>query len=470
MKLRYWISGSVVVGITMFLVGLMFHVLGGYIAPDLELQYKNRVLFRDWNAWTSTYMVIHPFVYAPVFFAIFLHLRRASSLPAGINGGLIYGVGVFCAGSLPVFLVAFASFQVSVEVIATWVVQNLCQYLAAGIALGIVAEMMASHQSASQQLNSMRSQSRRVKRTVIRILGLLALLYVSTCVYFRETQVREILAPLAEIPTNPERMGMSYIPVSIPVLDNKNKKIGQLNAFWVPVENPEAPVFLYLHGQDATRGKHLEHTERFHQWGWNVLVIDYRGFGESFGDEQPSEAKVYEDALAALKYLKIDREFPSNKIFIYGHSLGGAVAIELATKPESGGTAGLIVESTFTSIQEMSTRRYHGLLRLLPVSFLLTQKFDSLSKISSVKLPILFIHGKEDKKVPFEMSGKMHKAAGGSHKLCLIDGAGHENCGSIGKVQYRKDLCEFVATCMNEAEPSDRDTGPVNRVPRAIEP
>ena len=100
-----------------------------------------------------------------------------------------------------------------------------------------------------------------------------------------------------------------------------------LYAFWVPVENPEAPVFLYLHGQDATRGKNLEHTERFHQYGWNVLVVDYRGFGESYGKEQPSEAKVYEDALAALKYLKIDRGFASKKIFIYGHSLGGAVAI-----------------------------------------------------------------------------------------------------------------------------------------------
>ncbi len=185
-------------------------------------------------------------------------------------------------------------------------------------------------------------------------------------------------------------------------------------------------------------------------WGWNVLVIDYRGFGESYGDEEPSEAKLYEDALAALKYLKVDRHIPPNKIFIYGHSLGGAVAIELATKKECSDTAGLIVESTFTSIQEMSALRYYGLLRLLPISLLLTEKFDSFSKISSVKLPILFIHGRDDRKVPFEMSEKLRVKAGGSHLLCSIDGAGHENCGSIGKVKYRRYLDEFVTACLNK--------------------
>lgn len=147
MNLRVWFSSSLAVGITMFLVGLMFHVLGAYIAPGLELQYKNRDLFRDWNAWTSTYMVIHPFVYASVFSAVFLRLQAAVSLPADIRGSLMYGAGVFCVGSLPVFLLVFASFRVPVEVIAAWVVQSFCQYLAAGIAVGIVADRMAMHRS-----------------------------------------------------------------------------------------------------------------------------------------------------------------------------------------------------------------------------------------------------------------------------------------------------------------------------------
>ncbi len=85
-------------------------------------------------------MLAHPFLYGSVFAAVFLALRKGSTFPAGIRGGLIYGAGVFSVGSLPVFVLAFASFQVSAEVIVTWIVQNLCQYLAAGIALGAVAD------------------------------------------------------------------------------------------------------------------------------------------------------------------------------------------------------------------------------------------------------------------------------------------------------------------------------------------
>ena len=147
MKLRVWFSSSIAAGTTMFLVGVVFHILGSYFASGLEQQYENRDLFRGWEGWTSTYMLIHPFIYAPVFASIFLGLRRASRFPSGIRGGLIYGAGVFCVGSLPVFLLAHASFQVSPEIMLTWIVQNFCQYLAAGIALGVLANSLASNGS-----------------------------------------------------------------------------------------------------------------------------------------------------------------------------------------------------------------------------------------------------------------------------------------------------------------------------------
>ena len=142
MKLRVWFSSSIAVGVTMFLVGLLFHISGPSLAPGFEQHYKNRDLFRNWNEWTSTYMMIHPFILAPVFSAIFLLLRKTSALLTGIRYGLIYGAGVFFVGSLPIFLLAFASFQVPFEVIALWIVQNLFQYLAAGIALSVVVDGM----------------------------------------------------------------------------------------------------------------------------------------------------------------------------------------------------------------------------------------------------------------------------------------------------------------------------------------
>lgn len=137
MKLRSWLASTIVTGVTMFVVGLMFHILGPLIVADLDQHYENHDLFRDWNGWTTTYMFMHPFLYAPVFSAVFLLLPGASSLQSGVRYGFLYGAGVFCVGSLPIFLLMFASLQVPSEVIAAWVVQNLCQCLAAGSTLTI---------------------------------------------------------------------------------------------------------------------------------------------------------------------------------------------------------------------------------------------------------------------------------------------------------------------------------------------
>jgi alpha-beta hydrolase superfamily lysophospholipase len=279
-------------------------------------------------------------------------------------------------------------------------------------------------------------------------MGVLAILYISICAYFWATQVEKILAPRPDMPSDPGRMGMIYKDVRVPLSPAGAGISEPLYAFWVPAENPEAPVILYLHGQDATRGKNLEHTETFHQCGYHVLVIDYRGYAESYGEQSPSESKVYEDALAALNYL-LNGEFSSNPIFIYGHSLGGAVAIKLATTTEAERTVGLIVESTFTSILDMAALKYNGLLRLLPLDSLLTERFDSLREIESIKRPVLFIHGKEDSKVPYRMSQTLCDKAGKPARIHLVEGADHEDCCLIGKVEYRKQVRDFVSDCLS---------------------
>ena len=302
--------------------------------------------------------------------------------------------------------------------------------------------------------------SRLTRHRLFRFACVLAVVYLFICVYFWGTQVDKILAPTDEPPISKQ-----FEMVRIPLRLVDEKTFEPLYAYWIPAENPDTPVLLYLHGQDATRGKHLDHTERFRQLGLNVLAIDYRGFAETYGEETPREATVYEDAEAALEYLTDVMKIPSNRIFIYGHSLGGAVAIELATREEAEGTAGVIVESTFTSISEMSARRYYGLLNLLPVDFLLTERFDSLSKIDLIKRPLLIIHGTQDLKVPYKMSERLcaeNKSDGGSAELCLIDGAGHENCGSKDEYKYRETLKEFFATALEQADLSNTIGATVN--------
>lgn len=278
------------------------------------------------------------------------------------------------------------------------------------------------------------------RRRALKIIGVILFLYSGICLYFRAVQIEKIFMPMKEIATTPERMGMPFTRVKIPVGEGADH--AKLDGFWVPANKDNAPTFLYLHGQNATIGKNLEHTHRLHELGYNVLVIDYRGFGKNFDVFKPSEDKVYEDAEAAWNFLVDQKGCDPKQLFIFGHSLGGAVALQLAVNhPEA---AGLITESTFTSVLEMTKLKYHGLLRALPIDLILTQRFDSIDKIKALKIPVLTIHGTADTKIPHTMTEKLYAKAPEPKELLLVKGGEHANCGSIGLVEYRKKIRAFV--------------------------
>jgi uncharacterized protein len=196
----------------------------------------------------------------------------------------------------------------------------------------------------------------------------------------------------------------------------------KLHTWWWPAEGPNAasaPSILYLHGTRWNLTGNAFRIARLHKMGFNVLAVDYRGFGQSSG-ELPSEQWTYEDAAIAWAYLKM-REPNMAKRYIYGHSLGGAIAIDLVSKTND--AAGLIVESTFTSIRDMVPTW----ARILPVGLILTQEFDSTTKIADVRIPILFVHGKQDSYVPAWMTEQLHDAARAPKRLWLVEGASHSN-------------------------------------------
>jgi hypothetical protein len=129
----------VVAAAVLFAVGGLFHLGMPFVAPAIPPQFANAALFRPWAGWTSTYMLLHPLWFGAVFAVIYLVLRSRGGLPLGVRGGLEYGLGVFLVGSLPVYMLAYAAFSVSPGVIGSWVAQSLCQYLAAGAAIGWIA-------------------------------------------------------------------------------------------------------------------------------------------------------------------------------------------------------------------------------------------------------------------------------------------------------------------------------------------
>lgn len=135
------VACCLVAGLTQFLVGYLFFKGVPLVVPAIPAQFGNVDLFRPWAGWTSTYMFFHPFGYGVVFALAYCGLRRWCAFPAGWRGGCAFGAGVFLVGSLPIFLIAYASFAVSVEIVASWVLQNACQYLLAGAAVGVVANL-----------------------------------------------------------------------------------------------------------------------------------------------------------------------------------------------------------------------------------------------------------------------------------------------------------------------------------------
>ncbi|MEG4428516.1 alpha/beta fold hydrolase [Microcoleus sp. AT9b-C4] len=199
-------------------------------------------------------------------------------------------------------------------------------------------------------------------------------------------------------------------------------------------------VVLYLHGNASNVGSNVEHAYRFHGLGLSVFVMDYRGYGKSQGDF-PSESQVYEDAQLAWDYLVKQRGINPNQIYLYGHSLGGAIAIDLALRhPEA---AGVIVEGSFTSTRAMVNFQ-KGLFWMFPIDVLLTQRFDSLSKVDRLQMPVLFIHGTADNVVPVEMTKKLFDAAPEPKQLYIVPDGGHTNVADIGGAEYLQILSQFL--------------------------
>ncbi len=255
------------------------------------------------------------------------------------------------------------------------------------------------------------------------------------CAYLDVKQRELIFRPNKEYSSTPADQGIAYEDVWLKI-EGAGGSAERVHGWWMPAAERNAPALLYLHGARWSIGNNLFRIARLREAGFSVLAIDYRGFGKSDG-ELPSEAQTYEDANAAWTWL--EAKMPDvRRRFIFGHSLGGAVAIDLAARhPEA---AGLIVESSFTSIPDMASLNYW----YVP-SLVLTQRYASLEKIAAVKLPVLFMHGKADSVVPYTMSEQLHAAATSPKRLLLVPEAGHSNLSWRFSDQYIRTLRAFVA-------------------------
>ncbi len=204
-----------------------------------------------------------------------------------------------------------------------------------------------------------------------------------------------------------------------------------------PVPVPAEMVLLWFHGNAGNITHRYEMIRLLSRMPVKIFIIDYRGYGRSEGS--PSEQGLYLDARAAWDYLIAQRGLRPDQIVIFGKSLGGAPAIDLASRVQP---AGLIVQSSFTSIPDMAAT----ILPFFPKSLLRT-RMDSLSKIPGVRCPKLFIHSPSDEVVPYRLGRRLYEAAAEPKQFYEVKGAPHNETFLVGGQAYFEALRSFLNSC-----------------------
>ncbi|WP_198008662.1 alpha/beta hydrolase [Ahrensia sp. R2A130] len=193
----------------------------------------------------------------------------------------------------------------------------------------------------------------------------------------------------------------------------------RLNAYHHPAEDGE-PTIIVFHGNGSTASRMIGHGKALADEEYGVLLAEYRGYAGSTG--MPSQTALVEDAVLIYDLLRQANDEP---IAVWGHSLGAAVAVQLADQRS---VAALVLESPFDSVLSMAQQQFWW----LPVSYLLQHPFQSDAVIGNVEAPILIMHGDHDSVVPLEAGKRLHLAAPLTARFQLIEGAGHNNVTRMG--------------------------------------
>ncbi|MFA5039325.1 MAG: alpha/beta hydrolase [Candidatus Omnitrophota bacterium] len=245
-----------------------------------------------------------------------------------------------------------------------------------------------------------------------RMIALSVLIFmILSVVYLRFFESRSLYAPAKDIVETPADAGLDFQRVNLLSADGT-----RLTGWYVEARRSDG-VLYFLHGNGGNISHRLEKIKFFHGLGWPVFILDYRGYGTSSG--VPGEEGLYKDAVAGYDYLlKVKRLRPQD-ILVYGESLGTAVAVELARRVP---VKGLVLEGGFTSIEDMGRLFYPWL-----PSILISSKYDSLRKIADVRVPVLFIHSRNDEVVPFDMGRRLYEAYPGEKQFVATTGSHNDH-------------------------------------------
>jgi fermentation-respiration switch protein FrsA (DUF1100 family) len=236
--------------------------------------------------------------------------------------------------------------------------------------------------------------------------------------------------PVTEIERTPRDAGLAFEDVYFTTAEGV-----RVNGWWAPFPGARITL-LWFHGNAGNISHRVDGLKRLHdKVNANVFIIDYRGYGRSEGTV--SERGTYEDARAALQYLRSRKDLDPKSIVFFGQSLGAAVATELAGREQC---LALVLEAPFASIREMA----RVVFPLLPIGPLLRTRYDVAEKIKAVKAPVLILQGDRDEVIPVEQGRKVFAAAASPKEFYTVRGAGHNDTFIVGGDAYFEVVQGFI--------------------------
>ncbi len=261
--------------------------------------------------------------------------------------------------------------------------------------------------------------------------------YLAVALGFAARQDALFFKPKRELAATPDRAGLAWEPVVITAEDQV-----EISCWWLPGPEEPAPgqpgrpfTMLYLHGANTNLGDRVDALQFWQGLGFDILAVEYRGYGESSG--RPSEAGLKRDVQAAWDWLVQDRGVPAGHVVLAAESMGVSLATALGRGVRP---AGMILEAGFTRAVDVAARRYPW----LPVRQMLRLDLAAEDHIAQVRSPVLLVHSVDDTLVPITLGRRLERRARPPREFLKIRGA-HARACVEGGPRYRAGVQRWLS-------------------------
>jgi len=265
-------------------------------------------------------------------------------------------------------------------------------------------------------------------------IALLVYLGLMALIYFKQSSLVFLPEMDRDYRATPAAIGLPFTPLKLATTDGET-----LDGWFVPAKSEARGLVIFFHGNAGNIAHRLDYLRMFHELGLATLIVDYRGYGLSSGS--PTEPGTYLDAEAMWRHARDVLRFPADRIVLFGESLGGGIAAQLAAKQRP---AALVLASTFTSVPDLGSDLYP----MLPIRLLADIRYETLAKLSQISCPVMVIHSRNDDIIPAAHGRRLFEAALPPKQFLEIEGGHNE-----GFVFNRDDWVRQLGGFLQQALP-----------------